>query len=67
MLGAVSTDAPAPDDRSTCTPCRGTGSLISGKGGEPHPVTCPWCGGDGKFHRGRDSQTGKTADVGASD
>jgi DnaJ-class molecular chaperone len=67
MLGAVSTKAPAADDRSTCTPCRGTGSLISGKGGTPHAVTCPWCGGDGQFHRGRDSQTGETTDAGASD
>lgn len=67
MLGAVSTEAPSADDRSACTPCRGTGSLISGKGGTPHTVSCPWCGGDGRFHRGRDSQTGETTDVGASD
>lgn len=49
-------------DRSACTPCRGTGTLISGKGGEPHQVTCPWCGGDGRFHPGRDAQTGTTVD-----
>ena len=24
--------------------------------GAPHEVTCPWCGGDGRFHRGRDAQ-----------
>jgi DnaJ-class molecular chaperone len=44
------------EDRSTCTPCRGTGKLISGKGGEPHEITCPWCGGTGKFDPGRDAQ-----------
>jgi DnaJ-class molecular chaperone len=31
----------------TCTPCRGTGRLISGLGGTPHEVTCPWCEGTG--------------------
>ncbi|MGH2844389.1 MAG: hypothetical protein ACRDKL_12535 [Solirubrobacteraceae bacterium] len=50
------------DDRSACSPCRGTGTLVSGKGGAPHQVQCPWCGGDGRFHRGRDAQTGITAD-----
>ena len=30
-----------------CPPCRGTGTVISSEGGEPHPVTCPWCGGTG--------------------
>ena len=43
-------------DRTTCTACRGTGRLISGLGGDPHEVTCPWCGGDGAFHSGRDAQ-----------
>ncbi len=42
--------------RAECTPCRGTGKLQSGLGGEPHTVTCPWCGGDGRFHPGRDAQ-----------
>ena len=45
-----------PEDRTTCTPCRGTGRLISNLGGEPHQVICPWCGGDGKFVPGRDAQ-----------
>jgi DnaJ-class molecular chaperone len=31
-----------------CSPCRGTGSVISGEGGSPHKVTCPWCGGTGE-------------------
>jgi DnaJ-class molecular chaperone len=43
-------------DRSTCTPCRGSGHLISNLGGEPHEVVCPWCGGTGRFQPGRDAQ-----------
>jgi hypothetical protein len=44
------------EDRGVCTPCRGTGRLISGLGGEPHEVTCPWCGGSGRFEPGTDAQ-----------
>jgi hypothetical protein len=44
------------DDRGQCTPCRGTGRVLSSLGGEPHEITCPWCGGDGRFHAGRDAQ-----------
>jgi DnaJ-class molecular chaperone len=44
------------DGRGTCTPCRGTGRVLSSLGGEQHEITCPWCGGDGRFHRGRDAQ-----------
>jgi DnaJ-class molecular chaperone len=43
----------APD---MCMPCRGTGKLISGLGGEPHEVTCPWCQGTGKRIPGIDAQ-----------
>ena len=49
-------------DRATCTACRGTGRLISGLGGTQHEVTCPWCGGDGMFHSGRDAQQSAPAD-----
>jgi DnaJ-class molecular chaperone len=42
--------------RTTCTPCRGTGQVISGLGGKPHSVTCPWCGGTGRFTAGRNAQ-----------
>ncbi|HET9093549.1 MAG TPA: hypothetical protein VFN36_00570 [Solirubrobacteraceae bacterium] len=61
--------APAKDgfDRGECTPCRGTGTLISGKGGTPHAVTCPWCGGDGRFHPGRDAQTGQAIQTATAD
>lgn len=41
----------------TCTPCRGTGRLISGLGGEPHQVKCPWCDGTGVRIPGRDAQS----------
>ena len=33
-----------------------TGRLTSGLGGDPHEVTCPWCGGSGRFEPGRDAQ-----------
>ena len=50
-------DGAQPDEaRTVCTPCRGTGRLISNLGGEPHQVTCPWCGGAGEFVPGRDAQ-----------
>lgn len=45
-----------PQERTTCTPCRGTGRLVSALGGERHEVTCPWCGGSGRFSPGRDAQ-----------
>ncbi len=38
----MSTTEPQP-----CSPCRGTGKVISNKGGDAHDVTCPWCGGTG--------------------
>jgi DnaJ-class molecular chaperone len=39
-----------------CMPCRGTGKVISGLGGEQSKVTCPWCGGSGERHGGVDAQ-----------
>jgi DnaJ-class molecular chaperone len=51
----MATDEPTGDDQ-ICTPCRGTGHLISGLGGTPHQVTCPWCGGTGRFTPGLDAQ-----------
>ncbi|HWD63842.1 MAG TPA: hypothetical protein VG405_01585 [Solirubrobacteraceae bacterium] len=61
----MSTGRPAEQDRSQCTPCRGTGRLISAKGGTRHEVTCPWCGGSGRFQPGRDAQVEGPADGGA--
>jgi DnaJ-class molecular chaperone len=46
----------AEEDRSVCTPCRGTGRLLSNLGGEQHEVPCPWCDGSGHFEPGRDAQ-----------
>lgn len=37
-------------------PCRGTGRLVSGLGGESHEVACPWCQGTGKRIPGIDAQ-----------
>ncbi len=30
-----------------CLPCRGTGKVISGLGGSPNSLPCPWCEGRG--------------------
>jgi DnaJ-class molecular chaperone len=43
----VAPEDPTPDTQ--CRACRGTGRLISGLGGTPHEVTCPWCDGSGEF------------------
>lgn len=43
-------------DETTCRPCRGRGSVISGLGGEQSVVTCPWCGGSGERDPARDAQ-----------
>ncbi|MGO9898246.1 MAG: hypothetical protein ACLP0J_00810 [Solirubrobacteraceae bacterium] len=57
------------EPRSVCSPCRGTGMLTSSKGGNPHAVVCPWCGGSGRFQPGRDAQAvgGAGAGGGATD
>jgi DnaJ-class molecular chaperone len=52
----MSTGAGGGEDRSKCTPCRGTGTVQSSLGGTAHEVTCPWCGGSGQFTAGRDAQ-----------
>jgi DnaJ-class molecular chaperone len=43
-------------DPSTCTACRGTGEVVSGLGGTPHRVRCPWCDGTGRFIPEHDAQ-----------
>ncbi|HWE08737.1 MAG TPA: hypothetical protein VG325_05260 [Solirubrobacteraceae bacterium] len=50
-----------------CTACRGTGRLISGLGGEPHQVTCPWCQGTGVRIPGIDAQQAPAEGGGAAD
>jgi DnaJ-class molecular chaperone len=46
----------ADDERPTCMPCRGTGRVISNKGGTAHEVPCPWCDGTGHAIAGHDAQ-----------
>jgi DnaJ-class molecular chaperone len=48
-------------DEQTCRPCRGTGKVISGLGGEPRDVSCPWCGGTGVREPGRNAQEAAAA------
>ena len=45
-----------PSGGGECLACRGTGKVISGLGGEPHAVTCPWCEGTGRRIPGIDAQ-----------
>lgn len=52
---AVVTDQ-TPPEPIQCSPCRGTGEVISGLGGEPKNQTCPWCEGTGTFIPDHDSQ-----------
>jgi DnaJ-class molecular chaperone len=51
-------DAPPP----ACSPCRGTGKVISNLGGSPSEVTCPWCEGTGTFIAEHDAQAAKRGD-----
>jgi DnaJ-class molecular chaperone len=39
-----------------CMPCHGSGKVISGLGGTPRKVTCPWCRGGGVRIAGADAQ-----------
>jgi DnaJ-class molecular chaperone len=55
----VSTEPADTYDPQRCTACRGTGTVISGLGGEPKPVTCPWCDGSGVYQREHDAQAAR--------
>jgi DnaJ-class molecular chaperone len=55
----VSSDAAATEERAVCTPCRGTGRVISNKGGTPSEVECPWCDGSGRFLPEHDAQAAR--------
>jgi DnaJ-class molecular chaperone len=50
----VATDAPT--EPIPCSPCRGTGKVISNLGGSPSTIDCPWCDGSGVFTPGHDAQ-----------
>ncbi len=52
----MSEQAPEQTAPETCTACRGTGSVISNLGGEPHQLACPWCEGGGVVLAGHDAQ-----------
>jgi DnaJ-class molecular chaperone len=54
--GARAAGRGSAEDRTACTPCRGTGRVKSSLGGQAHELTCPWCGGSGRFIPGRDAQ-----------
>jgi DnaJ-class molecular chaperone len=54
-------DALSPDDPARCHACRGTGRVISNKGGTPHDVPCPWCEGTGRFIPEHDAQAAAPA------
>jgi DnaJ-class molecular chaperone len=52
--------APAePHDPQRCSPCRGTGKVISNLGGTPQTVTCPWCEGSGVYDGQHDAQAAR--------
>jgi DnaJ-class molecular chaperone len=50
-----------PYDPARCHACRGTGQVISAKGGDPKPVQCPWCEGTGRFIPEHDAQAARRA------
>jgi DnaJ-class molecular chaperone len=58
-VAGVSTEPAEPHDPQRCTPCRGTGQVVSTLGGTPQLVTCPWCEGGGRFLPGHDAQAAR--------
>lgn len=56
---ATDTETDKPVEPSECTACRGTGKVISGLGGTPHEVDCPWCDGTGQFIPEHDAQAAR--------
>jgi DnaJ-class molecular chaperone len=52
----------APDnDPNPSHASRGTGRVISNKGGTPHEVECPWCEGTGRFIPVHDAQAARVS------
>lgn len=68
MVRAAMADEPQTEYAAAqpCSPCRGTGKLLSGAGGAQHEVTCPWCEGGGVTLPGHDAQAARRADQGAA-
>jgi DnaJ-class molecular chaperone len=58
MAIADERDSTAP---GRCSPCRGTGHLLSQLGGTPSQVVCPWCEGSGTQIPGHDAQAARLA------
>jgi DnaJ-class molecular chaperone len=62
----MTTDVPQGGDAAAapreCSPCRGTGQVISNLGGSPQQVPCPWCEGTGRFIPGHDAQAARRPD-----
>ena len=56
IVPGVATDAQQDAGRGACSPCGGTGKVISSLGGEAREVTFPWCEGSGRFAPGHDAQ-----------
>jgi DnaJ-class molecular chaperone len=52
----VSEEAAEPAVPQSCSACRGSGSVISNLGGEPHEQPCPWCDGGGVVLPDHDAQ-----------
>jgi DnaJ-class molecular chaperone len=52
----VSEEAAEPTTPQICSACRGTGTVISNLGGEPHELRCPWCDGGGVALPDHDAQ-----------
>jgi DnaJ-class molecular chaperone len=52
----VSTEQADSYDPQRCTPCRGTGTVISQLGGTAQKVACPWCEGTGRYQGEHDAQ-----------
>ncbi|MFL5846975.1 MAG: hypothetical protein ACJ762_20015 [Solirubrobacteraceae bacterium] len=46
-----------PPEPVPCSPCRGTGKVISNLGGSPSEIDCPWCDGTGMYTAGHDAQS----------
>ena len=47
MAHRMSEPPDEPQEPQTCTPCHGSGQVISNLGEQRRKVTCPWCGGGG--------------------
>lgn len=54
-------DAAPEHDPGRCHACRGTGRVVSGLGGAPHEVECPWCEGTGRFIPEHDAQAARVS------